>query len=610
MKIIQQTINAALSYIVSQQDDNGGFCSDQGKSTTFYTSLILSTLSTENDSRVYTIRQRGAAFLLREKSELQQLNYWQQGSAEYGTIPYPNDIDDTFVAMQALYCCDASLISEEVVADLVSLLITQETVVGGPYKTWITTLEDSAWHDVDIVANSNVAVFLQLIGVELPQLQSYLDTALTTELHSLYYHHLMTTLYFLARAYRGPHLDLIIEKVLALQHGDGSWGNPLHTAFALMTLLRLGIPTDTLEEAVSYLLQKEYRGTWNSTDLYIESIPNKVPTYSSCCAYVSTCCLEALRAYESALKPIAQSTQSNESIFIHKVHDSCMAITTNPLLQKQLEAAIAALSIKDPANEIALTVYNFSKHITENTIEEKLVEDLAVANTLGWIGYSIYDSILDGEDKISLLPLANTCIKAMINIFKSLTDDIEYLFIQRILEGIDAATLWEHTNCKLLKTNGAYVLPDILPDYKDHHVLAMKSLGHAIGPMILMVDQATIIEEFFTHYLIARQLNDDAHDWHEDLQNGWINSVSVGMIQKLHTLNAEALQSYFWERHIEHTVEYILMHIERARLIVKKATLLQDMAFLESLLVPLEQSAWQALNERDKTKRFLEKMQY
>ncbi len=254
---IQQTVNAALSYAASQQEDSGGFCSDQGKSTTFYTSLILSTLSMQDNPYVYAIRQKGTAFLLREKTDLQQFNYWQKQSKEYDTVPYPNDIDDTFVAMQALYYCDASLITEEMLADLVSLLIRQEITPGGPYKTWITTLDDAVWQDVDIVANSNVVAFLHLLGIELPQLQEYFDSALTNDLRSLYYHHPMTILYFLARAYRGSNTAILIEKILNLQQADGTWGNPLHTAFAVLTLLRLGIQPDMLHTAIASLLQKE-----------------------------------------------------------------------------------------------------------------------------------------------------------------------------------------------------------------------------------------------------------------------------------------------------------------------------------------------------------------
>jgi hypothetical protein len=600
MTSIQQTVRNALRFISSQQQENGSFLSDQKKPITFYTSLILSSpFLGKND-----IRQKGTDFLLREKTSNQQLNYWQADSVEYHRTPYPNDIDDTFVAMQALQQ-GTGLVTEPMLADLVSLLVAQETVPGGPYRTWIIPVADSEWQDVDIVANSNVGAFLQLLGVELPQLQEYFDTVLIEGLQSAYYHDEITILYFLSRAYKGPQIQRIIDRVIAMRQGNGTWHTPLHTAFAISILLQYNYSAQALIGAIQYLVSTEEDGMWQTASLYKESVHNGVPTYSSCKAYVSMCCIDALSVYERALSQTTETT-SEEIYFVKRVHEKCTAITKDPLLHQQLLLAIEKLATKDPQHEIALLPYNFARQLMGKNTDTETVENMAVANTLGWIGYSIYDSILDGEEKIVLLPLANTCIKAMIALFRSLAADSGYAVVQRILEGIDSATLWEYVYCKVQDSYD-------VPDYQAYAVLANKSLGHAISPLLLASDypeHAACIETFFTHYLIAKQLNDDAHDWHEDLRNGWINSASAGMIRTLQSLDGAVLQEYFWNTHIDYVAAQVTFHAAQARFQIKKVTILKDVTFLEALLIPLEQSADQAVRERNQTRRFLENLRY
>jgi hypothetical protein len=129
--------------------------------------------------------------------------------------------------------------------------------------------------------------------------------------------------------------------------------------------------------------------------------------------------------------------------------------------------------------------------------------------------------------------------------------------------------------------------------------------------MCLLTDepeQANLIEDFFSHYLIARQLNDDAHDWLEDLQHGYINSVSAPMLQFFTPKDISSLQEYFWKKHIDIVCGDIMNEITKAQVALKKIIVLHKVTFLEQLLEPLEHSAAQAIADRDKTRHFLERV--
>jgi hypothetical protein len=235
--------------------------------------------------------------------------------------------------------------------------------------------------------------------------------------------------------------------------------------------------------------------------------------------------------------------------------------------------------------------------------------ELCTANVLGWIGFSIYDDIIDGEKKHELIPLANLCIRK--------TFDFSHSY-ETLLDKIDYANDWEQTNCKISIINNTFEIPKQLPDYGDFETIANKSIGHALGPIILSPIKKDIVRKFFVYYLIARQLNDDAHDWLEDLQQGFLNPVSVKIIRRFQAdhphekfINLDAtqtkLQSLFWYEIIDSVATEIRQYLSQARKIIKDADILENFNIVDMLLAPLERSAEQALLERDRTIRFIEK---
>ncbi|MDB5188506.1 MAG: hypothetical protein JWM92_104 [Candidatus Nomurabacteria bacterium] len=608
----------ALQYLLSQQHEDGSF------DTTFYTGLIVNALEQFDDTISLLIKKRAVRFLLQEKSRQWSFNYDRRDAVDNR---YPDDLDDTFVALKAISICRPAMLTGETWQAITALLIANEEKPAGPYQTWIMPLAARSveWQDIDIVVNSNIASFLSRFNIVLPSMQEYFDGFIEAgNFSSRYYHHECIIVYFLSKAYRGTHAGLLRETLLKKRNENNYWDSAFIAALSVSALLALGQASASLTPAIQYIMDGEKDGQWTAESFFIESKSNSGVTYSVSAAHTTACCIEALRAYEAAVRlsttaSISNGNDTEETLFIEKVISSCKEIFCNSgsLLTQHIHGALDVLMKKDPHAEVILLPYHFSKNMMCGGAVS--TEQLAVATTLGWIGYTFLDKTMDGEDTIGRLPLAAKCIRESYNIFQLFNKDHGSV-VQRILDGIESAVLSEYVTCILQKDGDDFLMPFTLPDYGDYQCLAEKSLGFALAPIILCLqaqeyDQAVLMERFFIHYLIARQLNDDAHDWLEDLEHGFINSVSVDIIKDWHTqyvsrkLNMrhdkKILQTIFWEKHIDTVSTTIVFHCQKASDVLKKITVLADNTFLENLLHPLQHSATEALTERDKVRQFI-----
>lgn len=600
-------IRQAVAYIHSQQQLSGNFIDDNNSPALFYTSLIASALSHTTDAMSSRIKDRAVEFLLKQKSSNWSWNYWQRDT----TSPYPDDLDDTFVALQAITASRSGALDETAWFALTTLLIENETAPGGPYYTWVmgNTARITPWDDSDIVVNANIAIFLRSHGIVLPALELFFEkNSIEDTISSLYYDEEYIVIYFLSKAYGGIYKNLLKEKILSRRNTQGCWNSPLENAFAISSLIRLGEDPTILNSAIHYLIDHHHDGMWRSTPFFIDRRRGADTIYSSCSAYVSACCVEALTLYNEAL---GTSGETREALFIKDVIVACKNHFSNfsPILQKQAHYLIDFLITKDPKQEIILLPLLFSEQLSF-PVDPNMVFSLAVANVLGWIGYSVKDAIQDGEPQQEFLACATLCIRKSIAVFHSCaTDYFSKEDINDILDSIEEALVWEYTHCHL----GAKLLSG--PAYGDYRMLADKSFGHAIGPLSLASlsgDQQQIeyVRTFFQHYIIARQMHDDAHDWQEDLDKGYINSVSSLFITKENYQRPVAeLNELFWQKYIDTACATITKHIAQARSAIQNITILADSDVLSNLLIPLDLACEQAIAERSKARNFLEIMQ-
>ncbi len=192
--MIPKIIDKGIGFLAKSQQKNGSFLSLSTPSKrsfknakkyhpTFPSSLILSCLcSLEETAGIKQIKDKLTIFLLSQKNKHWSFNYWVRNSQEAQKLPYPDDLDDTFCALSALFQHNPKLIDGSAMAKIVTLLTAVEEKEGGPYRTWLVSQDaDKIWKDIDLAVNSNIAYFLLLQDISLPNIDILIESAIETK---------------------------------------------------------------------------------------------------------------------------------------------------------------------------------------------------------------------------------------------------------------------------------------------------------------------------------------------------------------------------------------------------------------------------------------------
>jgi hypothetical protein len=645
-KKLDQIVDSGITFLESQQEAGGNFLSLSFTQSAgsigvkqyhslFFTTLILGVLvDVEDAPRVKKIKEKAASFILSQKSEHWSFNYWMRNSREAKKMPYPDDLDDTFCALASLFQYNPHLIDGKSMADIVQLLTTNESEEGGPYRTWLVPPESGKkWRDVDIAVNSNIAYFLSLHGIDLPQLTSFIESHIKREVFiSPYYPSVYPVIYFISRFYKGKYIDQLIAYLLEKRDKNYTWGNPLNTALAVSSLLDFGVDPNALSESIRSLIKSQKNDSWEPYAFCIDPAREGNSYYAGSSALTTAFCLEAIMKYRqaSADHHIDERMAEEERVYeqvIKKVEDTCSVYDGE--FRTRASSSIQALLGRKEGRQIPLMAFYFARTLGDKrkNISDELLIQLGAANVLGWIAYTIYDDFLDDEGDPALLSIANVSSRELTLIFESIfsTNNEFRAFFHTIMGRLDEANLWEVTHCRMKIVDGKVMKKFVIPNYGKYEKLACKSLGHGLGPIAVLFSlgykwnspEVTYIVNFFEHYLIAKQLNDDAHDWENDLRKGHINPVVVRLLKKIYLSKLKTeneidiismlpqLQEIFWNEIIDEVCKQIFDHTKKARMILKKCEIIVDPSYLEEILVVYENVAYKVLRERERAVQFV-----
>lgn len=419
---------------------------------------------------------RAVEFLWRQRSTAGSWNYW--GSRHWGPQDrkYPDDLDDSALAWACIYRNKPELVSGAALAHFARQLIQCESTPGGPYTTWLTTSRAQAWHDVDVAVNANIGYVLNLLGVKLAPLNVYIDQQLSAgRLKSQYYVGEAPVIYFLARWYRGEQLSQLRDLIMYhLAQAKSS----LTLALLITAACNVGLRRQIPERCLEALCKPERSGVWPAEPLYFEPPTHGQQSFAMSSALTTAFAVEAIHAWLQL---------RNQDL--HEIRDM---------------ATIVARAGGWSISEATITLLN-------------------LGSVQGWQAYGLYDDILDGDKSLSLLPQTLGALRATWHTFSSvLPRNQDYQeYVRTTFARMDAALNWEMTNARDARK---------LPNYEDLTVLADKSWGHALAAVGVLVaagyavdsPEVHAIEQFFRHYLIARQLCDDARDRDTDLRQSRI----------------------------------------------------------------------------------------
>ena len=246
-----------------------------------------------------------------------------------------------------------------------------------------------------------------------------------------------------------------------------------------------------------------------------------------------------------------------------------------------------------------------------------LYDDLGEANFYAWMAYTIYDDFIDGNGIDVRLNVANAMHRRSLLLYEKHAPNT--INTWQYFDNMDEANAWELAYCRAT-IDGDTIYLGKLPNYRSLSMLAARSSAHIIGPLIVTASANSSYETLKTaeqglrHYLIARQLNDDIHDWKSDILHGHLSPVVTHLLEKITINNSRAtisdilpvMQRYFWQKGMVTVSRRIIYHTQKSKqLLLKNGFMNNNAIFFENIINPIELSAKQAIASQHANKKFL-----
>lgn len=622
---------AIVTFLRDQQKADGSFEGRASSSlepfvarrkqpTVFPTILILDCL--QDVVGAEDIRLRAAHYIERQVSAQGSWNYWELGSTVHAQQPYPDDLDDTACALAALMRADAKWVSGYRLGQLARMLIAAEQQTGGPYNTWlINTAQAPEWQDIDIAVNANIGYALSQQSVQVAGLTDYISDAIKYgRLRSSYYVGEAPVLYFISRWYSGDQFKTLQAHIIK-RIARRSPKTVLEQALLLSAGCRVKLPGQQLAALASALQSGLNRSAWPAAPLYIDPVYNKHQYYGGSKPLTTAFALEALTAYanHTVKPPIVIARKRGVPLLMTAVREDAANIASSRLRHRYLE--IARRVMQDAAGEQVTAPATLTAQAGNWRISPQTLEHLNLGSLYGWMAYTLYDDILDGDGQSSDIGVANIALRrSMCNLTAALPKHTDFVkYVASVFDTIDIANDWEQQHARAT-LNGDDLELVRLPDYQTYNQLAERSLGHSLAASGVLVErygslnhpQVQALQLFFKHFLIARQLNDDAHDWEPDLRAGRLSAVVSLLLADRYELpchinvadELDQLRLQFWQHTITRVSELINEHLTLAKQALQSFE--ADSAVYMSWLDTLEASVATALKGRDEALTFMQ----
>lgn len=245
---------------------------------------------------------------------------------------------------------------------------------------------------------------------------------------------------------------------------------------------------------------------------------------------------------------------------------------------------------------------------------------LGAANLLIWAAYTIFDGIIDGASDGSHLPAAASMHRDALTILRDHAPQNFRGQLEHILRGMDEANAWELAHCRLAVREDMICVKK-LPRYGTYGLLAKRSAAHVLGPLILAArnghSKRTLIElrRALYDYLIARQFNDDLHDWVEDVRKGHISPVVASLLYSTKIRAGEqslsdtvqAMRKEFWNTGLNSFSDVALSFAYRSEVRLSKVGIAEPSSlFSLTILGPLQESLKRGIEHHARDKVFYE----
>jgi len=512
------------------------------------------------------------------------------------------ETDEVFAVLAALWQYDSTYVTGEYLMCVVQRLIKCEATVGGPYYSG---------SELCARTNAHIAIFMRLIARPLPKLDRFLADIITTQRFSDTKLASTYLLYLLAQASDSPQLAQYVA-----QHWlKKDWQLPWRKAVALRILQNKLQTFESRGELLTLCQAQQRTGFWGGKP------PAKGSLVRDQACFITTALIvAALFDFRHPATQASLADLRHRQRIVARTARRAFAGHTEPLRSSGL-AMVQAICQRDINFEITLLAHFFAHAVKMPVIfNESCCTILGPANMLGWIAYLIYDDFLDDEGKGVHLPVANVAMRAALDYFRmALPGGPSFQrYINKVFNIMDQANAWEVRHCRFIVQAGNAVIAR-LPRYGRGTMLAERSLAHSLGPMAIVMQclphdlkKTRSIETAFRHYLIAKQLADDIHDWVKDMQAGQLSYVVVAILRDMRLKSGTyqlsvlipAMQHCFGRTTAPKQLRLILRHVTLSRRFFIASQLLRSPNEVYGLLDRLENSTKQSLDHQVKAQSF------
>ena len=259
-------------------------------------------------------------------------------------------------------------------------------------------------------------------------------------------------------------------------------------------------------------------------------------------------------------------------------------------------------------------------------IPEEVVIEMGLANIFFWTAFIIYDDFWDEDEAAAprLLPIANLFARHYVDFFDNVLPAMPEFrtFFHSLMDKLDGANAWETRHCRTRVEGGRFFVPKVLPEYGEYDQKFYPASGHMLGSVALLAGlgydlQSAEVQhliEYFKQYLIAMQLNDDGHDWEEDMARGHISTVVDMLLRDLQwegetidlVKDKAALQQALWFKTLPRVVEKTLHHTQLSRRALESMMVIENLEPLAEYFRMSERSVLAAQKEQQRSVEFLQ----
>ncbi len=290
-------------------------------------------------------------------------------------------------------------------------------------------------------------------------------------------------------------------------------------------------------------------------------------------------------------------------------------------LKQQGAHLFKRLLAADTDFEISLLPYYFQQSMRQPTGSKQQLIQLGVANVYTWLAYMTYDGILDGHTGKQFLSFANVAQRQALWHYQQVVKDY-FAVVRQIFTMVDQANAWEMQEAQCA-VNGDSITITTVPTYATCSQLANRSMAHVCGPLYLAYlhsgrnQRYELLASAFRHYIIAKQLNDDMHDWQQDIQNGSLTYVVSALLRAMQIRPGRystqeligGMRQVFWDSQGSYVAQHVQHHTMRARQFFEASQYVTGSNIIFDMLARLENIAQQAQVVRTRGASFMQQLE-